>query len=240
MTAMEKLIEQEKQFAATLEKHLNNGVNFISRDVYIDPEVVIAPGATILPGCTLRGNTVIEEGCVVGPHSLLENTHLGAGSTFNQSQAYDSDLGPNNKIGPFTHVRVGTKTAADVHLGAYVETKNADFAVGNTVSHLTYLGDATIGKYCNFGCGTVTCNYDGEGKFHTTIGDYVFIGCNTNLVAPVTVGDHAFTAAGSTIGADVPAGALGIERAKQANIPGWGDRKLEAYIEKKKKLEEGK
>ena len=121
--------------------------------------------------------------------------------------------------------------------GAYVETKNADFAEGNTVSHLTYIGDATVGKYCNFGCGTVTCNYDGEGKFHTTIGDYAFIGCNTNLVAPVTVGDHAFTAAGSTIGRDVPAGALGIERAKQTEINGWGERKLEKYIAKKQKLE---
>ena len=98
---------------------------------------------------------------------------------------------------------------------------------------LTYIGDATVGKYCNFGCGTVTCNYDGEGKFHTTIGDYAFIGCNTNLVAPVTIGDHAFTAAGSTIGHDVPAGALGIERAKQAEIDGWGERKLEKYIAKK-------
>ena len=102
---------------------------------------------------------------------------------------------------------------------------------------MTYIGDATVGKYCNFGCGTVTCNYDGEGKFHTTIGDYAFIGCNTNLVAPVTIGDHAFTAAGSTIGHDVPAGALGIERAKQAEIDGWGERKLEKYIAKKQKLE---
>ena len=117
------------------------------------------------------------------------------------------------------------------------ERIRADIAEGNTVSHLTYIGDATVGKYCNFGCGTVTCNYDGEGKFHTTIGDYAFIGCNTNLVAPVTIGDHAFTAAGSTIGHDVPAGALGIERAKQAEIDGWGERKLEKYIAKKQKLE---
>ena len=89
-----------------------------------------------------------------------------------------------------------------------------------------------MGKYCNFGCGTVTCNYDGEGKFHTTIGDYAFIGCNTNLVAPVTVGDHAYTAAGSTIGKDVPAGALGIERGKQTAIEGWGERKLQKYLAK--------
>ena len=124
-----------------------------------------------------------------------------------------------------------------VHLGAYVETKNANFAEGNTVSHLTYIGDADVGKYCNFGCGTVTCNYDGESKYRTTIGDYAFIGCNTNLVAPVKVGSRAFTAAGSTIGHDVPDGALGIERAKQAEVAAWGAKKLEKYVAKKQKLE---
>ena len=212
-TAKEKFELAQQRYAATIERHLDNGVNFISRDVYIEPEVIIAPGATILPGCILRGKTVIGADCVIGP---------------------------NNKIGPFTHVRTGTKTAEGCHLGAYVETKNADFAEGNTVSHLTYIGDATVGKYCNFGCGTVTCNYDGEGKYHTTIGDYAFIGCNTNLVAPVTVGDHAFTAAGSTIGHDVPAGALSIERAKQTEIDGWGENKLQKYIAKKQKLEADK
>lgn len=239
-TAQEKFAAAEKQYAETFEKHLANGVEFTSRNVYIDPQVQIAPGAVILPGCILRGETVVGAGCVIGPNTLLENTTVGEGSTVNASQCYDSALGKNNRIGPFTHVRVGTVTADDVHLGAYVETKNVNFAVGNTVSHLTYIGDADVGKYCNFGCGTVTCNYDGEGKYRTTIGDYAFIGCNTNLVAPVTVGDHAFTAAGSTIGADVPAGALGIERAKQANIPAWGEKKLEKYIAKKQKLQEEK
>ena len=236
-TARENYLAAKQRFAETFQKHLENGVEFWSDDVYIDPEVVIAPGATILPGCILRGNTVIEEGCVIGPNTLLENTTVGRGSTVNASQCYDSTLGPDNKIGPFTHVRTGTKTAAGCHLGAYVETKNADFARGNTVSHLTYIGDATVGKYCNFGCGTVTCNYDGEGKYRTTIGDYAFIGCNTNLVAPVKVGDHAYTAAGSTIGKDVPDGALAIERGKQTALPNWGEHKLQKYMEKKKKLE---
>lgn len=239
MTPIEELNAVQRQYEATLEKHLANGVKFISKDVYIDPEVEIAPGAAILPGCILRGSTKVGEGCVVGPHSLLENTTLGRNTTFNQSQAYDSCLGPDNKIGPFTHVRAGTVTGQGVHLGAYVETKNVNFAQGNTVSHLTYIGDADVGKYCNFGCGTVTCNYDGEGKYRTTIGDYVFVGCNTNLVAPVTLGDGCFTAAGSTIGQDVPAGALGIERGRQANLEGWAQQKLAAYVEKKKKLEDG-
>jgi len=238
VTAKESFLETEQRYAAVFAKHLENGVHFISRDVYIDPEVVIAPGATILPGCILRGKTVVSAGCVIGPNTLLEDTEVGENTTVNASQCYQSKLGPDNKIGPFTHVRTGTVTAQGVHLGAYVETKNAVFAQGNTVSHLTYIGDATVGKYCNFGCGTVTCNYDGEGKYQTTIGDYCFIGCNTNLIAPVTIGDRSFTAAGSTIGSDVPAGALGIERAKQANIDGWSDKKLEKYIAKKKKAEE--
>ena len=236
-TARERFAAAERRYAETFEKHLDNGVEFTSRNVYIDPEVEIAPGAVILPGCILKGSTKIAAGCVIGPNTLLENTTVGAGSTVNASQCYDSTLGENNKIGPFTHVRAGTVTAEGVHLGAYVETKNANFAEGNTVSHLTYIGDADVGKYCNFGCCTVTCNYDGEGKYLTTIGDYAFIGCNTNLVAPVTVGDHAYTAAGSTIGKDVPAGALGIERGKQTALPGWGERKLKQYIEKKQKLE---
>ena len=237
-TAKEKFELAQQRYAATFERHLDNGVNFISRDVYIEPEVVIAPGATILPGCILRGKTVIGANCVIGPNTLLENTIVEAGSTVNASQCYDSHLGPNNKIGPFTHVRTGTKTAEGCHLGAYVETKNADFAEGNTVSHLTYIGDSDVGKYCNFGCGTVTCNYDGKDKFRTTIGDYCFIGCNTNLVAPVKVGDGAYTAAGSTITKDVPAQALGIARERQTNLEGWAEPKMEAYIAKKKKLED--
>ena len=106
-----------------------------------------------------------------------------------------------------------------------------------TVSHLTYIGDSDVGKYCNFGCGTVTCNYDGKDKFRTQIGDYCFIGCNTNLVAPVTIGDGAYTAAGSTITKDVPPQALGIARERQTNLDGWAEPKMEAYIIKKQKLE---
>ena len=198
-TAKEKFELARQRYAATFERHLDNGVEFISDNVYIEPEVIITPGTVILPGCILRGKTVIAENCVIGPNTLLEDTVVEAGTTINASQCYESHIGPNNKIGPFTHVRTGTKTAEGCHLGA-----------------------------------------DGEGKYHTTIGDYAFIGCNTNLVAPVTVGDHAFTAAGSTIGHDVPAGALSIERAKQTEIDNWGENKLQKYIAKKQKLEADK
>ncbi len=161
-------------------------------------------------------------------------------TTVNASQVYSSHLGPHNNIGPFTHVRINTVTGYGVHLGAYVETKNSNFARGNTVSHLTYIGDSDVGKYCNFGCGTVTCNYDGKDKFRTQIGDYCFIGCNTNLVAPVTIGDGAYTAAGSTITKDVPPQALGIARERQTNLDGWAEPKMEAYIIKKQKLEKSR
>ena len=216
--ARAKLDAAESRRENILLFHIANGVNIESRTVQIDEGVVIAPGATILAGTILRGKTVIGAGCVIGPNSLIEDSTVDEG--------------------PFTHVRVNTVTDYGVHLGAYVETKNSNFARGNTVSHLTYIGDSDVGKYCNFGCGTVTCNYDGKDKFRTQIGDYCFIGCNTNLVAPVKVGDGAYTAAGSTITKDVPAQALGIARDRQTNLEGWAAPKMEAYIAKKQKLEE--
>ena len=193
-------------------QHIANGVIIDSRTVQIAPDVQIAPGAVILAGTILRGHTIIGAGCIIGPNTLIEDSIVDEGTTVNASQVYGSHLGPHNNIGPFTHVRVNTVTDYGVHLGAYVETKNSNFARGNTVSHLTYIGDSDVGKYCNFGC-------------------------NTNLVAPVKVGDGAYTAAGSTITQDVPAQALGIARERQTNLEGWAEPKMEAYIAKKQKLE---
>ncbi len=235
--ARAKLAAAEAENEAILLAHIANGVVIASRNVTIGPAVTIAPGAVILPGCVLRGATVIGAGCVIGPNSLIEDSTIGANSTINASQIYGSQIGEKNAIGPFTHVRVNTVTDYGVHLGAYVETKNSNLARGNTVSHLTYIGDSDVGKYCNFGCGTVTSNYDGQAKYRTTIGDYCFIGCNTNLIAPVTVGDGAYTAAGSTITRDVPPAALGIARERQTNLEGWAEPKMAAYIAKKQKLE---
>ena len=212
--------------------HIANGVNIESRTVEIDEGVVIAPGATILSGTILRGKTVIGAGCVIGPNSLIEDSTVDEGTTVNASQVYGSHLGPHNNIGPFTHVRVNTVTDYGVHLGAYVETKNSNFARGNTVSHLTYIGDSDVGAGVNFGCGTVTVNYDGKNKRRCKIGDGAFIGCNTNLVAPVEVGDRAYIAAGSTITDDIPGDALSIARARQVNKPGWVTEK-KPYKEKK-------
>ena len=236
--ARQALDQAEAAREAVLLRHIANGVQIDSRTVSIDETVQIAPGAVILPGTILRGSTVIGPGCVIGPNALIEDSTVGAGTTVNASQVYASQIGPHNNIGPFTHVRAGTATDYGVHLGAYVETKNSRFARGNTVSHLTYIGDSDVGKYCNFGCGTVTSNYDGEAKHRCKIGDFVFLGCNTNLIAPVTVGDGAYTAAGSTITGEVPAGALAIARSRQTNKDGWAEKKLGAYIAKKKKLKE--
>jgi bifunctional UDP-N-acetylglucosamine pyrophosphorylase/glucosamine-1-phosphate N-acetyltransferase len=235
--ARAKLDAAEVAREEVLLRHIAAGVEITSRDVFIEDTVEIAAGVRILPGTILRGNTKIAAGCVIGPNTLIEDSTIGEGTTVNASQVYGSQLGAHNNIGPFTHVRVNTVTEYGVHLGAYVETKNSNFAIGNTVSHLTYIGDSDVGKYCNFGCGTVTCNYDGKDKFRTTIGDYCFIGCNTNLVAPVTVGDGAYTAAGSTITKDVPAQSLGIARERQTNLDGWAAPKMEAYVAKKQKLE---
>ena len=218
--ARAKLDAAESRRENILLFHIANGVNIESRTVQIDEGVVIAPGATILAGTILRGKTVIGAGCVIGPNTLIEDSTVDEGTTVNASQVYGSHLGPHNNIGPFTHVRVNTVTDYGVHLGAYVETKNSNFARGNTVSHLTYIGDSDVDK------------------FSTQIGDYCFIGCNTNLVAPVKVGDGAYTAAGSTITKDVPAQALGIARDRQTNLEGWAAPKMEAYIAKKQKLEE--
>ena len=235
--ARASLAARREERLAVLEELIAAGVQVMGEDIYVERGVQVAPGATLLPGTILRGKTIVAEGCVIGPNTLLENAVVGKNTTVNASQVYDSTLGENNKIGPYTHVRKDTVTGYGVHLGAYVETKNSNFAMGNTVSHLTYIGDSDVGKYCNFGCGTVTCNYDGENKFRTTIGDYVFVGCNTNLVAPVTVGDGAYTAAGSTITKDVPAGDMGIARERQTNLEGWAKPKMQAYIAKKQKLE---
>lgn len=233
---MQQLEERRAAALSVIEKHLQAGVEFCLTDgILIDESVQIAPGAVILPGTILRGETKIGANSVIGPNSLLENVAVGENVKFNASQGYNSVIDDGASIGPFVHVRPDSHICKNVHIGDFVEVKNSTIGEGTSVSHLTYVGDSDVGRYCNFGCGVVTVNYDGAAKHRNTIGDYAFIGCNTNLVAPVTVGDGAYTAAGSTITEDVPAGALGIARARQQNKLGWARRKLEKFIEKQKK-----
>lgn len=233
-TARARFLAREQAFRDTFERHLDAGVEFICRDgICIDPEVVIAPGATILPGTILKGKTIIGAGCVIGPNSLLEDAVLGENIKFNASQGRQCTIADEAEIGPYVQLRPDSHIGKKVHIGDFVEIKNSTIGEGTAVAHLTYIGDATVGKYCNFGCGVVFVNYDGEIKSRTEVGDYCFIGCNTNLVAPVRIGDGAYTAAGSTITEDVPPAALGIARARQITKENWAEQKLSAYISKK-------
>lgn len=206
------------------EKLLKSGVNIPLFDgILIDPGVVIEPGATILPGCILRGGTVVGAGCEIGPNSVLTNAVIGEGSVINASYITDSSVGKDCRIGPFTQLRPGSKLGDGVKIGDFVELKNAVIGDKTSVAHLTYLGDCEVGQLCNFGCGVVTANYDGKKKYTTTVGDRAFIGCNTNLISPVHVGDGAYTAAGTTVDRDVPDGALAVGRVRQKNLEGWAD-----------------
>lgn len=221
----ERVLKQRRQAAERLEileKHVAAGVEIpCFAGVMIDPQVKIGQGTTILPGTILRGETQIGENCTIGPNSLIENSTVGDGALLNSTQCYNSVVKGGVNIGPFVHIRPNSVVGESVHLGNFVEVKNSTIDTGTKVSHLTYVGDSDVGKKVNFGCGTVTVNYTGKAKFRTTIKDNAFIGCNTNLVAPVTVGEGAYTAAGSTITEDVPDDSLGIARARQTNKLGW-------------------
>lgn len=219
----------EEKRIAVLESHIAAGVEIPCFDgIMIDEDVTIGAGTVILPGTILRGETTVGENCVIGPNSLIENSIVGDNAKLNSTQVYQSTVKGGVNIGPFVHIRPNAVIGENVHLGNFVEVKNSNIDTGTKVSHLTYVGDSDVGKRVNFGCGTVTVNYTGKAKFRTTIKDDAFIGCNTNLVAPVTVGEGAYTAAGSTITEDVPDAALGIARARQVNKEGWVTRRDEA------------
>ncbi len=205
-----------------IQRHLDEGVEFVSTDgIIIGRNVQIGRDTTILPGTILRGNTVIGENCNLGPNTLIENCRIGNGVTLNSVQAYDSRVCDRVKAGPFVQLRPGTVLHDGVKIGDFVEIKNSEIGVNTAVAHLTYVGDSDVGKGVNFGCGCVTANYDGINKYRTKIGDYAFIGCNTNLIAPVEIGENATTAAGSTITKAVPPDSLAVERSQTKIIENW-------------------
>lgn len=220
-----------------LEKHLDNGVEIVCTDgIIISPDVKIAPGAKILPGCILKGSTEIAEGCVIGPNCQLNDTSVGKSSVLNSVVANGAKVGENCTVGPFVQLRPGTVLKDFVHVGDFVEIKNSTVGDGSAVAHFNYVGDSDVGKNVNFGCGAVTANYDGTNKARCEIEDDAFIGCNTNLVAPVKIGKAAYTAAGSTVTKEVPDGALVIERAEQKIREGYSEKKLSRHLEKGKKF----
>ena len=195
--------------------------------VDVDPTVRVGEGTVLLPGTILRGNTTVGTGCTLGPNTMLTGCTVGDGVTINSSQCEDSEVQARCEIGPYAHLRPHCVVGEGSKIGAFVQLKNCNLGRGTKMAHLTYVGDSDVGDNCNFGCGTVTCNYDGAHKFRTTIGSNVFIGCNTNLVAPVTVEDGAYTAAGTTVTDHVPADALAIGRARQTVKEGWAKRRRE-------------
>ena len=203
-----------------------SGVTIIDpATTWIDVSVEIAPNVTIYPGTTLSGLTVVESGAVIGPRSTLINATVKSGARIIESVVSGTSIGENSSVGPFTYLRDGNQIANETRVGAFVEMKNSILGQGSKVPHLSYVGDATIGEGTNIGAATVFVNYDGVEKHKTEIGDHVRIGSDTMLVAPVSVGDGAYTAAGSVITEDVPAGAMGVGRARQRNIVGWVLRK---------------
>jgi len=188
----------------------------------IDTEVEVAPGTVIEPFVQLLGHTRVGGGCRIRSFSVIENCTLGNGVLIRQSCVLeDSTIADGAQIGPFAHLRPGSDIGENAHVGNFVETKKTRLGKGAKASHLTYLGDAEIGEGTNIGAGTITCNYDGVNKNITRIGKGAFVGSDSTLVAPVNVGDGAYIGAGSCITKDVPADALAIGRAKQANIEGW-------------------
>lgn len=197
---------------------------------YIDAEVSIKAGTVILPNTRIEGKTVIGKGCVIGPNTIIKSSVIGDDNEILASVLTEATVENGVHIGPFAYLRPKSQIHSNAKIGDFVEVKNSVIGEGTKVSHLTYIGDADVGKKCNFGCGTVLVNYDGTNKHRSKIGDHAFIGCNTNLVSPVEVGDYGYTAAGSTITKDVPGGALAIARAKQENKEGWVDRK--GYLKK--------
>ena len=188
---------------------------------WIDVTVTIGQDAEIGPQAQLEGATVIGAGAKVGPGCLLEDTTVGEDAVLLHAVCRQAEIGPRVTVGPFAYLRPGASIAADAHIGTYVELKKSHVGAGAKVPHLTYVGDATVGAGANIGAGTIFANYDGVRKHHTEVGENAFVGSNTVLVAPVTIGDGAYTAAGSAIGEDVSAGDLGIARGHQHNSDGW-------------------
>ena len=184
----------------------------------------------LLPGSTTVGETNVSnfeivQDAIIATYSGDATITVGDGAVINSSQCNESTIDAGAHVGPFAYIRPNCHVGKDVKVGDFVELKNSTIGDGTKISHLTYIGDSDVGSQCNFGCGTVVVNYDGKKKYRTTIGNHCFVGCNTNLVSPVRLGDWAYTAAGSTITQDVPAGQLAIARARQVNKDHWKDRR---------------
>jgi bifunctional UDP-N-acetylglucosamine pyrophosphorylase/glucosamine-1-phosphate N-acetyltransferase len=209
-----------------VEAHMRAGVTVVDpATTWVDVTVTLEPDVTLLPGTMLHGATSVARDAVVGPDCSLTDVVVDEGASVVRTHGSGARIGPGATVGPFSFLRPGTDLGASGRIGAFVETKKAVIGAGSKVPHLSYVGDATIGEGSNIGAATVFVNYDGVDKHATTVGDHVRIGSDTMLVAPVTIGDGAYTAAGSVITADVPPGAMAVARGKQRNVEGWVERR---------------
>ncbi len=217
----ERILRQRKNEAL-----MESGVTLMDpASTFIDADVSVGRDTVIYPFTWIEGASSVGEGCVLGPSSRFSDTRIGSGVTAQFVYAHECEIGDGVTLGPYVHLRPDTKIAARVKIGNFVEVKNSNIGEGSKLPHLQYIGDCDMGAGVNMGCGTITVNYDGRKKYRTVIGDNAFVGCNSNLVAPVTVGNGAYIAAGSTITRDVPDDNLGVARARQKNIPGWEDKR---------------
>jgi len=208
------------------ERHMKSGVSFrLPETSWIAHDVEIGPDTLILPGCMLEKGTVVGPGCIIGPHTRIAGSVISGGVTIANSVVTESEIGEETKVGPFAYLRPGSRIGRHVKIGDFVEIKKSVIGDDTKISHLTYVGDAEVGQRVNLGCGVVVVNYDGHVKNRTVIGNDAFVGCNTNLVSPVEVKEHAYIAAGSTITQEVPAYALGIARSRQTVLEDWVRRK---------------
>ena len=208
------------------EYHMRNGVTMRNPEsVYIEDGVEIGNDTEISQNVTIKSGTKIGSDCVIGSGSMLDRAVIHDGVDVLSSVILESEVDEGTHVGPFAYIRPNCHVGKEVKVGDFVELKNSNIDDGTKISHLTYIGDSDVGKRVNFGCGTVTCNYDGKKKYRTTIGDDCFVGCNTNFVSPINVGDGVYIAAGSTITEDIPENSLSIARARQVNKEGWKDKR---------------
>ena len=205
--------------------HARSGVTFIlPATTRVEAGVEIGEDATIAPGTSLLGRTSVGADCQIGPHTTLQDSQAADGASIVHSYVVEAVVGPGALVGPFAYLRPGTVVGEGAKVGTFVEVKNSDVGAGAKVPHLSYVGDADVGEGANLGASTIVANYDGRKKHRTKLGKSVKTGVHTSLVAPVDVGDRAYTGAGSVITGDVPEGALGISRADQKNVEGYADR----------------
>jgi len=205
---------------------MDSGVTVMDpASTFVDAGVSIGPDTILYPFSWIEGTTTIGRNCRIGPNSRIADSRIGDEVTLHFSYAHECKIADGVTVGPYVHLRPAADLAAGVKVGNFVEIKNSLIGQGSKVPHLSYIGDTDIGAAVNIGSGTITVNYDGKKKHRTVIGDRAFVGCNTNLVAPVNVGEDSYIAAGSTITKDVPPGSLGVGRARQLNIAGWTDKK---------------